>query len=122
VTLPIAFPAYIAGFLVFPQAYKARMSEVIIWRPFHKFKLSDQQGFEPQCQMSDYAASGIARVVMSASASFCFGIIRLGMVNTIVPRLLTSVNAGRPGTTYSDAGVPLYRSRPTFRNPTLQES
>jgi hypothetical protein len=44
VILPKAFPAYIAGFLVFPQAYKARMSEVIIWRPFHKFKLLDQQG------------------------------------------------------------------------------
>ena len=41
---------------------------MILGRPFNNLELPDQFRLQPQCRMSDYAASGVARVVLTASS------------------------------------------------------
>jgi hypothetical protein len=64
--------------------------------PFNEFELPNEDRLQPQCRMSDYAASGVARVVITASSVPFFRHNQTEYASEqIVPRLLTSVNAGR---------------------------
>ncbi len=55
------------------------MSEMMVRRPLGELELLYQLGLEPQCRMPDYAASGVASVVIIAFRVNLFGIIRLSM-------------------------------------------
>jgi hypothetical protein len=70
--------------------------QAVVAGPFEEFELADEHGLQPQCRMSDYAASGLARVVITASSVPLFRHNQTDYASKqIVPRLLTSVNAGR---------------------------
>ena len=45
---------------------------MVLSGPFNKLKLSDQEWVQPQCRMPDYAASGVASVVITAFSVILF--------------------------------------------------
>jgi hypothetical protein len=73
------FSVYISCRLVFSECDKTGVTQVVVRCPLSEFKLSDEHGFQPQCRMPDYAASGVASVVITAFSLICFGIIRRRM-------------------------------------------
>jgi hypothetical protein len=62
----LSFPLYVLGLLVVPERDEAAVPQVSVLSPFDKFKLSDELRFQPQCRMPDYAALGVASVVITA--------------------------------------------------------
>ena len=71
------------------------MPEMVDVSPFDKLKLADKQRFQPQCRMPDYAASGIACVVITAFSVILFGIIRLSASTESCPVCSSRLNATR---------------------------
>src|ERR1700674_824472 len=50
----------------FPKVHEPRVPEVILRGPFHILEASDQNRPQPQWRIPDYAASGVASVVIAA--------------------------------------------------------
>jgi hypothetical protein len=67
-----ALPPCIVRLLVFPKPHKTRVPKVIVGGPFYKFKLPNEHRLQPQCRMPDYAASGVASVVITVFSVILF--------------------------------------------------
>jgi hypothetical protein len=58
--------------LAFAQSHKSGVAQVTIRRPLNELELSHEHRFWPQCRMPDYAASGVASVVITAFSVILF--------------------------------------------------